>query len=110
MIGPDGNQIHAWIIADRINTCSTVRDGNNYFLDPVSWRLDTSKCDEQLTFNGPVIARQGIWLTRTHSGSGDQAAGVFNLPPDAFLSGDPDSNTGTPAARTTYVRELPPRF
>lgn len=116
VIGPDVERIDAWVIADRINTCSSVSTNNgpniDYFPPPNAWALSTSKCNgnnEPLTFNGPVITN-GIWLTRTHSGSGDQAAEVFNLRPDAFLSGDSDPNTGTPAAHTTYVRELPPRF
>lgn len=105
--------VDAWLIADGkdgiIETCDT---GSPSFNLTGNNRLTINKCNNQLTVNGPVMAKQ-LWLRRT-AGSGTGAssgdpAEVFNLRADAYLwSAARSIDLGR--AQTVYSTELPPRF
>lgn len=95
-------QIDAWLVAsDTVNTCSNFA-GN----------LNSSKCQDLLTVNGPVIAGH-LLLNRT-AGSGTGAASGdpaerFNLRPDAYVWAQLQSQ-GSNKAQTVYAVEQAPRF
>ncbi|HJM04405.1 MAG TPA: hypothetical protein QF549_02105 [Candidatus Saccharimonadaceae bacterium] len=101
-------RVDAWLIASGtngvINTCSQISN-------PVT-QLDAGRCDDRLTVNGPIAARQ-LLLYRTAgagtgSASGDPAE-VFNLRPDAYLWATYYSSTAG-RIQTVSTQELPPRF
>lgn len=102
--------IDAWLIANNstdsyISTCGRVNPAN--WLDGVS----ANTCNSKLSINGPVITSH-LYLRRTHGaqqGSQNIPAEVFNLRPDTYLwSYNYASNAGS--IRTTYIKELPPRW
>ena len=101
------NNIDAWLVASgesgTITTCSDVAP---------TGRLTGSLCNQLLTVNGPVIAKQ-LYLQRTFgSGSGaatGNPAEVFNLRPDAYLWGVFQA-AGSGRLQTVYETELPPRY
>jgi len=106
------SRVDSWIIAGQhttatpkgtINTCSGHTDYS---------KLDANTCNQQLTFNGPVFARE-INLTRT-AGAGRNtesivSAEVFNLRVDSYLWSYGQARS-TLQAITTYSRELAPRY
>jgi hypothetical protein len=105
--------VDAWLIASGapgvIETCDT--NSMSYELsDPL--KLDSTKCNQLLTVNGPVMAKQ-LWLRRTAgSGTGPNSgdpAEVFNLRPDAYMWASARA-TGTGRIQTVYTTELPPRL
>ncbi len=97
--------VDAWLVATTgdgiINTCSNV---------PLS-DLKSGTCFEQLTINGPVIAKE-LKLRRTaksdNSTKADPAE-IINLRADAYLWGASQATAGN-RLRTVYSTELPPRF
>lgn len=98
-------RVDAWLIATGtnavINTCS---DG------PAN--LTQADCDEQLTVNGPTIAKT-LLMRRTAGGdsvaTADDPAERFNLRADTYLwAYDRAQRTGS--IHTTYIRELAPRY
>lgn len=103
----DVSRVDAWLVATGasgiINTCSDVANATD---------LTSKVCINQLTVNGPVVAKQ-LLLRRT-AGSGTGAASgepaeVFNLRPDAYMW-LANRQGGVPKARTVLSTELPPRF
>ena len=96
-------QIDAWVSAEgTLNTCSDVNRTS----------ITINNCNQQLTFNGPVMANQvQLWRTagsNSNDASGDPAE-VFNLRPDAYLWGIAQSSQSS-RLDTVYQHELPPRY
>lgn len=105
--------VDAWLVANGTNgileTCDTssstyALSGNN--------RLTVDRCNQQLTVNGPVIAKQ-LWLRRTAgSGTGTSSndpAEIFNLRADAYLWALSRATKGD-RIQTVLMTGLPPRF
>ena len=113
-------RVDAWLIADGVDgvleTCDT---GSSTYELTGEQRLTINKCKDQLTVNGPVMAKQ-LWLRRTYGsgvgpdlGTGAVYSGtpaeIFNLRADAYLwSVARASSNGH--IQTVYSTELPPRF
>lgn len=102
--------IDSWLVATTgagtITTCRPITNANR------ATTLDSERCDDRLTVNGPVIARQ-LYLERTFgAGQGGDAgnpAEVFNLRPDAYLWATAyQASAGR--VPTVYTTELPPRY
>lgn len=100
-------RVDAWLIATGtnglINTCSDVGDTASLTIDD---------CDQRLVVNGPTIAKT-LLLRRTagadSAATADDPAERFNLRGDAYIwAYDKAQQTGT--IRTTYMRELAPRY
>lgn len=100
-------QVDSWLIASGTNgvvsTCSDVA---------VATQLRSNNCNNRLTVNGPVLARQ-LLLYRTAgsdagAGSGNPAE-VFNFRPDAYLWAT-SYQGGAGRIQSVYTKELPPRF
>lgn len=96
-------QIDGWLSAEgTLNTCSNVNRTS----------ITINNCDQLLTINGPVMAKD-VQLWRTEgSRDGDDSgapAEIFNLRPDAYLWGLSQSDRSG-RLETVYTRELPPRF
>lgn len=92
--------VDAWLGArNTIYTCE----------EPVP--LDSSKCNNPLTINGPVVANEIILKRTSGAGNttGNQPAEKFNLRPDSFLRAYADKSAGS-QVRTLYQQELPPRY
>lgn len=111
--------IDAWLIAiDTLVTCSDRGTASQLkaitggVITNSDYMLVAADCANQLTVNGPVAADK-LWLRRTAGSgtglaSGDPAE-VFNLRADAYLWAS--SQTSARAVyRSTYTKELPPRF
>ena len=103
----DVETVDAWLVASgasgTIDTCNDVA---------ITASLTDSICNQQLTINGPVVAKQ-LYLKRTFgSGAGAQSgipAEIINLRPDAYLWGALQAaNSGR--LQAVYETELPPRF
>lgn len=110
-IEADVQRVDAWLVATgdsgTINTCSEISDPAQ-----AGSPLTANRCVEQLTVNGPVVAKR-LLLYRTAgagtlSSSGDPAE-VFNLRPDAYLWAAYYNSTAG-RVPTVTTRELPPRF
>jgi hypothetical protein len=113
IINSNVTNVDAWLVANQgdgiIETCDTGSStydlsGNN--------RLTINKCNEKLTVNGPVIAKQ-LWLRRTAGSgtaenSGDPAE-VFNLRADVYLWSAARA-AGSGRIQSVYTTDLPPRF
>lgn len=108
--------VDAWLVATGVNgiveTCNT--GSLSYILNaaPVDLRLTSNKCNQLLTVNGPVMAKQ-LWLRRT-AGSGTGAASgdpaeVFNLRADTYLWAMARAISNG-HIQTVHTTELPPRF
>ena len=75
-------------------------------------QLDAGRCDDRLTVNGPIAARQLLLYRTAGAGTGSasgQPAEVFNLRPDAYLWATYYSSTAG-RIQTVSTQELPPRF
>src|SRR5680860_589372 len=96
IINSNVTRVDAWLIADGadgiLETCNT---GSSTFELNGDQRLTINKCKEQLTVNGPAMAKQ-LWLRRTYGsgvgpdlGTGAVYSGtpaeIFNLRADAYL-------------------------
>ena len=95
-------RIDAWLVAtDAINTCSDV---------PGNLTVDT--CNEPLVINGPTIAKTLVMRRTAGADSPATArdpAEQFNLRGDTYIwAYNQAQRTGT--IRTSYVRELAPRY
>lgn len=96
-------QVDGWLSAEgTLNTCSNVNRTS----------ITINNCNNLLTINGPVMAKD-VQLWRTAGSldsdqSGDPAE-VFNLRPDAYLWGLSQS-AQSGRLETVYTHELPPRF
>jgi len=100
--------VDAWLIASGtngiINTCSQITN-------PLT-QLDAGRCDDRLTVNGPIAARQLLLYRTAGAGTGSASgnpAEVFNLRPDAYLWATYYSSTAG-RIQTVSTQELPPRF
>ena len=117
--------IDAWLIAPIIDTCSNAGNGSaagtmpgastSFGGSPAAGALVSTRCDQTLRVNGPVIA-SSLFLKRTggseSGGSLDErarGAEVFNLRPDAFMWLY-NRFGGGGQMWTTGSRDLPPRF
>jgi hypothetical protein len=113
IIAPGVTRIDPWIVArsaagtyGNISTCSTIA-----LFKPMGTAnlLDSTKCGNQLVFNGPVIANK-LYAYRTHDSATGDPAEIFNLNASNWLSAFTGSAASRPVARTDIVTELPPRF
>ena len=106
IVAPDVTQIDAWLIArDSLSTCRT----NNSF--DLSDGLTASTCNQPLRINGAVVSNK-IYLKRTAGGEASDPnipAEILNLRPDAYMWGY-ERSQDSGLIKTTYVRELPPRY
>lgn len=100
-------RVDAWLVATGtnglINTCSDVADTAS---------LTLTTCDQPLIVNGPTIAKS-LLLRRTagadSAATADDPAERFNLRSDTYIwAYDKAQQTGT--IRTSYMRELAPRY
>ena len=108
-----------WAIADTVETCNvSATDKNN--------GISANSCNQQLTFNGPVITRY-LHLYRTYGGGSNSTvwsvydnnnnnkgivaapAEIFNIGPETYLWSYQQA-TRYSQAFTTYQRELPVRY
>lgn len=108
-----------WVIADTVETCNvSTTDKNN--------GISANSCNQQLTFNGPVITRY-LHLYRTYGGGSNSTvwsvydnnnnnkgivaapAEIFNIGPETYLWSYQQA-TRYSQAFTTYQRELPVRY
>lgn len=102
-------KVDAWIISQNgyVSTCGAVANtGVAYSSD-----LNLDRCNRQLRVNGPIMTKK-LYLRRTYGGGKENPglpAEILNLRPDTYLSfyGNTSDYGGI---RTTYVRELPPRY
>lgn len=94
-------RVDAWLVANQtVNTCSN---------GPSS--LTLSDCDQTLDINGPVMAR--TLVMRRTAGAGTLTAASyaerFNLRADTYIWAYSQAQLRN-AMRTTYTRELAPRY
>lgn len=97
-------QVSAWLITDEKS------DGTVLTCDK-SPPLTINDCDNQLTIDGPIMARY-IDLRRTASGEGGSAgdpAEILNLPADAYLWLQV-AGSNSARAQTSFTTELPPYY
>ena len=98
-------QVDSWLISKgTLNTCADISMED----------INSKKCQDRLTINGPVMASQvSFWRTggsiADNTGALGDPAEVFNLRPDAYLWGIAQS-AKSGRLETTYERELPPRY
>ena len=74
--------------------------------------MTVNTCATKLTVNGPVMTNNLYLWRSAGAGTGTDSANpaeVFNLRPDAYLWGLNEASK-TSQLKTTYERELPPRF
>ena len=108
IINANVTRVDAWLISQDgyISTCDVVPN----MADPLAG-LTADICNQQLRINGPVIADQ-LFLRRT-AGSGRDDPGspaeIINVRPDVYLWAYGRS-MDISAIKTSYIRELPPRF
>lgn len=102
-INDNVTRVDAWLIArganSTINTCTG------------SQNLTATICNQHLQINGPVMANR-LLLRRTGGNASDPGgarAETLNLPGDAYIWMHKISEDNSPL-RTTYSRELPPRY
>lgn len=120
-IASNVTQIDAWLIVDgKINTCSEFEGGTTE-ADAVARLCET--CNNQLVFNGPVLANR-IELKRAFgsdplvtrhgtfgAASTKQAAGeIFNLRADTYLWAYAQAGRYDSSYTESYSRELAPRY
>lgn len=114
-IEPGVRRIDAWIIATgNINTCK-VRESNKATATvAVNYNRDTT-CDQQLVFNGPVMAGS-VSLNRTYgsdpkTGSDRYVpAEIFNLSAGTYLWAYAQAGRYDSSYTEAYSRELAPRY
>ncbi len=107
VVASDVTAVNAWLIAEEgyVSTCDAV-DGTAW-LEGI--RNDT--CDKQLRINGPIVADK-LYLRRTYGGQKGEIgtpAEILNLRPDTYLWAQGISQDSG-AIKTTYLKELPPRY
>lgn len=114
-IEPGVSRIDAWIIATgNINTCK-IRENNKAIATiAVNYDRDTT-CDQQLVFNGPVMAGS-VSLNRTYgsdpkTGSDRYVpAEIFNLSAGTYLWAYAQAGRYDSSYTEAYSRELAPRY
>jgi len=111
IINANVKEVNAWLItrgaeSSYVSTCGKVEDGKKW-LEGVT----AKKCKNQLQINGLIISKH-LYLRRTFGGERDHfgaPAEVINLRPDAYLWAFGRSRYSG-SIKTSYIRELPPRF
>ncbi len=101
-INDNVGRVDAWLIADdTIDTCANFTTA----------QLTTDRCNRQLVINGPIMAKK-LDLERTMlptAAEQDKPAEILNLRADAWVWSYKQS-LKTSKIKTTFIRELPPRF
>lgn len=114
IVHEDVTQINAWLVAQGsgasgyISTCGSVATATPSGM--VSG-LDDKTCDKRLRINGPVVADH-LYLRRTYGGNASNPgnpAEILNLRPDIHMSYYGTARDSG-SIKTSYIRELPPRF
>lgn len=108
-IAPNVTKIDAWLLADEsVVTCAEPENGtlvrNKAFVLP-------KNCDTPLKINGPIKAK-ALYSYRTAGGLREESgtpAEIYNFRADTYLWAKANS-TNAGAYRTTYTKELSPRF
>ena len=96
------NNVDAWLIAsDTVDTCSDVKKASD---------LTTKVCNNQLTINGPVMAKT-LKLKRTYytSTEPDKAAETIRMRGDAYVVSEQLAQQQG-GWQTVYTTDLPPRY
>lgn len=108
-ISKNVKNIDAWIIANKIVTCS-----EDIGLDKISF-VNDNNCSNQLIINGPINT-ESLKLYRTHgsvsidsntSQYGKSVSEIINLRPNAYIW---SLNNGSSQPMTTHTKELPVRY
>lgn len=114
-IEPGVRRIDAWIIATgNINTCKVRESNKSTATVAVNYNRDTT-CDQQLVFNGPVMAGS-VSLNRTYgsdpkTGSDRYVpAEIFNLSAGTYLWAYAQAGRYDSSYTEAYSRELAPRY
>lgn len=114
-IEPGVRRVDAWIIATgNINTCTTRENNKSTATIAVNYNRDTT-CDQQLVFNGPVMAGS-VSLNRTYgsdpkTGSDRYVpAEIFNLSAGTYLWAYAQAGRYDSSYTEAYSRELAPRY
>ena len=118
-INPDVRRIDAWIIATgNINTCTVREAAKGTATAAVGWNQNTV-CDQQLVFNGPVMAGS-VTLNRTYGSDPTSAyspqsdrhesAEIFNLSASTYLWAYAQAGRYDSSYTEAYSRELAPRY
>ncbi len=111
-----GDILQMVIIAKRIEIDRTVQEVDSWLISTTGeidtcgdfkGTLTTDECKLPLTIRGALIARD-LSLRRTGGEDGDPAE-IINLRSDAFLWANHVSSQNS-TLRTTYTKELPPRY
>lgn len=107
--------IDAWLIASGTGSDGYITTCNTGFsaaaASPLTDGLNSGVCNNELRLNGPVLANR-LFLRRTfgaEEANPGVPAEIFNLRPDTYLS-NYDANRNSGSIKTSYVKELPPRF
>ncbi len=130
----DVTEINAWVVVPngKIKTCDTwqdkVTEAAVRSMSGALYQASNMKCQNQLTFNGPVYAGGGVELRRTYGSdalmpkdlpgqipvSGDdgrnRSAEIFNLSADTYLWAFSQGQSYNSSFTDAYVRELAPRY
>lgn len=102
-IEPGVTRVDAWLVANQeVDTC----DGYGFTTDD-STELRKDRCDKPLEINGPVFARD-LYLERTYNTPDADPAETINMRSDAYLWSYHQSQGSS--YRTSYIRDLPPRY
>lgn len=121
IVAPTVTQIDPWLVAlnttgtyGRLSTCGTspgvpTPGVAGFQAFSTSGLLNSGMCQNELKFNGYVVADQ-LYAYRTKDAPGDAWAENFDLRASNFLSAYAGVNTDRPVARTELITEQPPRF
>ena len=96
--------IDAWLLSPNgyLTTCDSSATDN-----PQDSKVSTSKCNNNLYINGPIVTGR-IYLLRTQTSDGPSE--TMSLPADTFIWEYNRSRQNTKYFHTTYTKELPPRL
>lgn len=103
-IDPDVERVDAWLVAtNRVDLCTGYGFTNN-----AATQLTTSRCNKQLVINGPILSKK-LYLERTYNNNSGDPAEMVNLRSDAYIWAYNQAQKGA-GYRTSYIRQLPPRY
>ncbi len=113
VIKQDVTHIDGWLVANEIITCDP--SGEDDWAGTVAQsEINSKNCNQQLTINGPVMAKS-LKLYRTFGGGYDDSANlaspaeIFKLGPESYMWAYNQASRYSQAT-TTYSRELAPRY
>ena len=113
VIKQDVTHIDGWLVANEIVTCDP--SGEDDWAGTVAQsEINSKNCNQQLTINGPVMAKS-LKLYRTFGGGYDDSgnlaspAEIFKLGPESYMWAYNQASRYSQAT-TTYSRELAPRY